>query len=119
MKVRAIDFVYTNVKDVAKAKAFYRDVLGIQDPILYEGDGWVEMDTKPVAFSLGAMPEGGPSTAIALAVDDVKAAVEELRQKGVKVLGDVMDTPVCEMATVLDPDGNPVFLHHRKDGTAG
>jgi len=52
-------------------------------------------------------------------VDDVDAAVEELRAKGVKVVTEPEETSVCFMAFVEDPDGNRICIHRRKDGTAG
>jgi len=118
LKVRAIDFVVSGVSDLERAKTFYRDVLGIEDPILFEDPEWVEFDTKPVALAL--MHSGSkPSTMVALAVADVRAAVEELRQKGVTIVREPFDTPVCVMALIADPDGNPIVLHQRRDGTAG
>ncbi len=124
MKVRAIDFVITNVSDIERAKAFYRETLGIEDAVTFEGGGWIEFDTNPVALALGVPPpdwvQPAGSTAIALAVDDVDAAVQELRAKGVEILTEEpIDTPVCKMACIKDPDGNVVFLHRRHDGTAG
>lgn len=118
MKVRAIDFVVTGVSDVRRSKEFYRDVLGIEDEILFEDETWVEFDTRPVALAL-TQPASERNTMVALAVADVREAVEELRQKGVTVVREPFDTPVCVMAIIADPDGNPILLHQRKDGTAG
>jgi len=123
MQARAIDFVLTNVSDVKKAREFYENILGISAAVGSEGDGWVEYDTRPVALALGEGEAAGlggpPGTYIALAVDDVAAAVNELRDRGVKILTDPIDTPVCEMAFIEDPDGNRIVLHKRKDGTSG
>ena len=55
--------------------------------------------------------------ALAVSVEDVEAAAEELRAAGVTVLAGTMDTPACYMAVIADPDGNRVILHQRKDGT--
>lgn len=123
MKVKAIDFVVSNVSDIDRAQAFYRDTLGISDPVNSESDGWIEFDTNPVALAIAVPPPGWKQpiggTAIALAVDDVRAAIEELREKGVAILMEPVDTPVCTMAFIADPDGNAIFLHKRHDGTAG
>lgn len=122
MRVRAIDFVITNVSELERAKAFYQETLGIGDAVLSESEGWIEFATQPVALALGVPPPGWskpPVTAIAIAVDDVRAAVEELRAKGVTILMEPVETPVCTMAYIADPDGNPLFLHRRHDGTAG
>ena len=120
MKVRAIDFVVVNVSDVPRAAAFYRDTLGLDFPLVEESLRWQEFQTEPVAFALRE-DKGNPgaNAAIALAVDDVSAAVEELRAKGVKVLIEPRESPDCYTAMVQDPDGNMLLLHRRKDGTAG
>mgnify|MGYP001304607989 CR=1 FL=1 len=51
---------------------------------------------------------------IALAVDDVYEAVEELRTKGVEIVMEPKDSEVC-MAWVKDPWGNLLCIHHRHD----
>jgi predicted enzyme related to lactoylglutathione lyase len=61
----------------------------------------------------------GQNAAIALAVEDVAAAVEELRGKGVTVETGPHESGVCYSALIRDPDGNLLILHQRKDGTAG
>ena len=60
-----------------------------------------------------------PTSVIALAVDDVAAAADELEAKGVEVVLGPMESSVCTMAYVVDPFGNPIMLHQRKDGTVG
>jgi predicted enzyme related to lactoylglutathione lyase len=49
----------------------------------------------------------------------VRAAVAELRGKGVAVLSEPYETGICFLATIADPDGNRLILHQRKDGSAG
>ena len=48
---------------------------------------------------------------VALAVSDAEAAVEELKNAGVRVHWDLDETPVCHLAIVEDPDGNRVIIH--------
>ena len=50
---------------------------------------------------------------LALHVDDVAAARNELEAKGVEFAGEIFDTGVCHMAFFVDPDGNDLMLHHR------
>ncbi|HEX6971648.1 MAG TPA: VOC family protein [Limnochordia bacterium] len=118
MRIRAIDFVVSSVSDLQKAKAFYQDVLGIDAPIILDEARWLEFDTQPVALALGTW-ERQPATAVGLAVDDVQAAVDELRRKGVQVLMGPSESPMCHFAYIADPDGNLICIHKRKDGTAG
>ena len=56
---------------------------------------------------------------MALAVADVEATLEELKAAGVQVLDGPDETPLCYIASVLDPDGNTLVIHQRKDGSAG
>ena len=123
MKVRAIDYVELSVADMDRALRFYRDTLGMDFP-LSGGDNmdwnWKEFDSPPVALALDsdARPAPGQVT-LALAVDDVAAAVEELRAKGVPIVVEPRDQGVCYAAVIRAPDGNEIGLHQRKDGTAG
>jgi predicted enzyme related to lactoylglutathione lyase len=120
MKVRAIDFVVMNVSDMERSKAFYRDTLGMEFPIWEDTANWQEFDAPPVAMALRVDKRNpGANAAIALAVEDVAAAVEELRGKGVTVLSETREFDVCFSAMIQDPDGNLLLLHKRKDGTAG
>ncbi len=121
MKVRAVDFVLYSVSDMNRSQKFYRDLFGLK-----RGEEWnrfwSEFATKPVALALCDPKRGwkwsGPGC-VALAVHDVYAAVERLRAKGVKILNEPVETSVCHMAFIADPDGNRICLHQRKDGTAG
>jgi predicted enzyme related to lactoylglutathione lyase len=122
MKVRAIDFVEIGVADMGRALRFYRETLGMDVPLSQGGNAawnWNEFDTPPVALALG---RGGPApgqVSLALAVDDVAAAVAELRAKGVPIVMEPREQDVCYAAVIRAPDGNEIILHRRKDGTAG
>lgn len=124
MKARAVDFVSYSVSDMNKAEAFYRDVLGLEVEVPRgapgtRANGYMELDAGGTAIALVALPECHPNAIPALSVEDVTAAVEELRGKGVTIAMETIETPVCFMAVVKDPDGNQVLLHQRKDGTFG
>jgi predicted enzyme related to lactoylglutathione lyase len=124
MKAKAVDFISYAVTDMDKAEAFWRDALGLPVEVARgepgtRANGYMELDAGGVAIGLVAMPQIHPNGIVALAVDDVGEAVEELRGKGGKVAMEMIESPVCWMAVVADPDGNQVLLHRRKDGTAG
>ena len=89
-------------------------------------DWWSEFHTAPLTFCLnGTLHEREPkwdwsgAACMALAVDDVPAAVAKCRKRGVKILIEPVETRVCWMAWIADPAGNRICLHSRKDGTAG
>lgn len=121
MKPRAVDFVSYNVSDMARSNAFYRDVLGMEVGVPWGGPGrrFPEFEVGGTTVSLTSLPQLPSGAIVALAVDDAKATVEELRGQGVPVVMDTLETGVCFMAIIADPDGNQILIHQRKDGTAG
>jgi catechol 2,3-dioxygenase-like lactoylglutathione lyase family enzyme len=120
MKVRGIDFVVYYVTNMQRAIEFYRDTLGVS----IGGDPWwMETSLEPVTLAIArSEPQGSQVPQlpphIALAVEDIQAAIEELRGKGISVDGPD-ESEYCYMAWFKDPDGNVLMLHQRKDGTWG
>ena len=113
MQVEQVDFVSVPTRDLPRALAFYRDVLGLPESEYSEG----EVEAPNVTLSFWAPEADGEqfraSTAgIALRVDDVEAAVGEFRAAGGDVIG-IEDSGVCHMGFVKDPDGNVLILHRR------
>lgn len=124
MKPRAVDFVSYSVTDMDRSEAFYRDVLGLEVEVPRgepgtRAAGYMELDAGGTAISLTVLPQPHPNAIVALAVEDAHAAVEELRGKGVPIAMEPLETPVCFMAVVSDPDGNQILIHQRKDGSFG
>lgn len=123
MEATAVDFVRYPVSDLERSVQFYRDELGLALEEHVEDFGWAEFAVPPTTLALDETesvdePDGN-APAIAFAVDDVEAAVEDLRGEGVPVAMEPIETGVCDQAMVRDPDGNPVLLHRRDDGTEG
>jgi predicted enzyme related to lactoylglutathione lyase len=121
--VRAVDFVMYCARDVRKTRAFYQKLFGLKRGKEWT-DFWTEFATEPVAFCLNGPSRKKERTwqgppAIALAVTDIHAAIDACRHHKVKVLMDPVETRVCWMSFIADPDGNRICLHQRKDGTAG
>jgi catechol 2,3-dioxygenase-like lactoylglutathione lyase family enzyme len=113
VRVEQVDFITVPTRDVTRAIAFYRDVLGLRESVLNEGE--VESPNVTVAFwnpeadGEDFVPNAG---GFALRVSDVAAAVDEVRAAGAEVVG-IEDTGVCHMGFLKDPDGNTVILHRR------
>lgn len=109
------DFIGVPSRDVDRALAFYRDVLGLRPDAHGEYECWAG-DTcfaiwAPERVGMPFVPQKGNPWA--LGVDDVRAARAELEARGVVFAGDTLDTGVCHMALFSDPDGNDLMLHHR------
>jgi catechol 2,3-dioxygenase-like lactoylglutathione lyase family enzyme len=113
VRVEQVDFITVPTRDVTRAIAFYRDVLGL--PASEHTAGEVESPNvtlsfwNPEADGEDFVPNVG---GFALRVEDVAEAVEEVREAGAEIVG-VEDTGVCHMGFVRDPDGNTVILHRR------
>jgi catechol 2,3-dioxygenase-like lactoylglutathione lyase family enzyme len=113
MQVEQVDFVSIPTRDVARAVAWYRDVLGLPASEFTPG----EVETPNVTLGFWNPEADGeefvPSGAgIGLRVADVPAAVEEARAAGAEVIG-IEDSGVCHMGFVKDLDGNVLILHRR------
>jgi catechol 2,3-dioxygenase-like lactoylglutathione lyase family enzyme len=114
LDVERVDFVSVPTRDLARARTFYADVLGLP-PSAVTPD---EFETPNVTLALWEPEAEGvrfePNTAgIGLRVPDVEAAREHLSARGVEFLGETVDTGVCHMGFFYDPDGNVLILHRR------
>jgi catechol 2,3-dioxygenase-like lactoylglutathione lyase family enzyme len=113
VEVERVDFITVPTRDVDRAVAFYRDVLGL--PASEHTAGEVESSNvtlsfwNPEADGEDFVPNVG---GLALRVDDVAGAIEEVRAAGAEIVG-IEDTGVCHMGFLKDPDGNTVILHRR------
>lgn len=120
MKVTEIAFTCYPVTDLQQARRFYEDVLGLKQSRFFEmeGGGFIEYDIGPSTLAIGSgtpdwkpSPDGG---SVGLEVDDFEAAIARLTSSGCTFRLAPLETPVCHMAVVSDPDGNSVTIHRRK-----
>ena len=121
MHVAAIAFTGYPVTDISRARAFYEGVLKLTSTTTFEHEGraWIEYDlgSGTLAISNMSSEQWKPSSdgpAIALEVEDFDAAIVALRKAGATFLIEPMDTGVCQMAIIADPDGNSVCIHKRR-----
>ena len=116
MKVTGIDASYYYAKDFNRAVSFYTALIG-SPPQGLMPDMYAEWEFPGgEAFGLYKGEEYRHCDGLMFAVDDVAAAVAELRARGVRFGGDghIEDTPVCHMAFGTDSEGNGFILHKRK-----
>jgi catechol 2,3-dioxygenase-like lactoylglutathione lyase family enzyme len=118
MQVEHVDFLSFLTQDIARAKEFYSEVLGLE--LETEGDSDMEFRVGQVTLdvfdpsSIG-QPFAPSPAGLALRVADVDAARGELEAKGVVFDGETIETSVCRQAWFKDPDGNALMLHRRFD----
>ncbi len=122
MKVTEIALTCYPVTDLRRARRFYEDVLGLTQSRFFgtEAQGFIEYDIGPGTLAIGfGAPVLRPSRgggAVGLEVDDFEAAIAQLKSSGCTFHLEPLETPVCHMAVVADPDGNSVTIHRRKTG---
>lgn len=114
----ALPFFVYPVTDMARARRFYTDVLGLRETANWD-DRWIEFDVGATTLALSAMMDGAQpgakAGAAALESPDYDAAVAWLKGQGVRFLFEPTDTGVCRFARFEDPDGNHLILHRIHD----
>ncbi|MEQ1852280.1 MAG: VOC family protein [Chthoniobacteraceae bacterium] len=122
MKITEIAFSCYPITDVPRARAFYEGVLGLKptmDHDMGEKGHWIEYDIGPGALSLAKYADFKPTNdgcTVGLEVEDFDAALKAVQAAGVKTNMGPLETPVCHMLMIADPDGNPLIIHKRKPG---
>lgn len=117
--VKHIAFTMYPVKDMARARKFYEQALGLPQALVHAGGAWVEYHLDNGTFAIttmtkGVTPSANSGGSIAFEVDDVDATTAKLTAGGATLKVPAFDTPVCRMAVVADTEGNAVTLHAKK-----
>ena len=116
MNIKRIGNVILAVKDLDTSIKFYNDILGM--PIKNERRNWVDLGSTGAVLSLHpasiTAPHSGTSidngVLIGLTVGDLNSAIEELREKGVKIYREIQERDAGKNAIVLDPDDYMISL---------
>ena len=116
--VVGIDTTTYLVKDVERAKKFYRDVMGLPLTSEFGEQGCEFVLADNTTFSLWKMDDGTwtAGNGVMFSVSDFEAALAHYRSAGVSIAPHTEDTPVCKMAFGEDSEGNTFILHFRKHG---
>ncbi|MCU1503684.1 MAG: lactoylglutathione lyase [Ilumatobacteraceae bacterium] len=113
MRAAGVHHVSVNVSDVAAAKAFYVDVLGLTErtdrPDFSFGGAWLDVGDQQIHLIEAPMPEA-KGQHVALQVDDLDAVIGELRGRGVKVSKAVV-VGTGRQSFLHDPCGNMIELN--------
>ena len=118
LRITGVDFVAVPAKDFEESVHFYGTVLGLPEVKRWGKAPGAEFQAgnltlavmEPTAFGQEFRPHGLP---IALHVDDVATAREQLEAQGVRFATEIIDSGVCHQAIFTDPAGNTLALHHR------
>lgn len=117
MKTQGIYLSWIVVKDIKEAIKFYTEVAGLQLKEYYEEFGWAEL-AGPDGGKLGIAQESpqevikaGSNAVMSISVDNLEKARASFLEKGVNLVGDVIDVPGhVKMQTFTDSDGNTMQL---------
>jgi predicted enzyme related to lactoylglutathione lyase len=116
--VSGTDFVCVGTRDYEAAAKFYGEVLGLPFSKSWGSMPAGEFETGSLTIAVMQTDAFGiefqaNNLPIAMHVDDVAAAREELQSRGVEFRGDILDSGVCHQTFFADPDGNMLAIHHR------
>jgi catechol 2,3-dioxygenase-like lactoylglutathione lyase family enzyme len=113
VKAMAVHHVSINVRDVDQAEQFYIGRLGLvrrkDRPDFGFPGAWLDAGGQQVHLIQGE-PPAAVGQHFALRVDDLDAAISELRSHGVDV-SDAVVVGTGRQAFLNDPSGNGVELH--------
>jgi predicted enzyme related to lactoylglutathione lyase len=116
MKIKKIAFVGVPVTDMKRAREFYEDVLGLQPDPDMTGEQWTEYSIGEGTLAIACVGEqwkpSNDGTSAALEVENLEEAIAQFDER--KLAYDKVDSPVCRMAIVEDPDGNKLIIHKLK-----
>ena len=116
MKIKNIAFVGIPVTDMKRARAFYEDVLGLQPDPEMTGERWTEYSIGEGTLAIACVGEqwkpSNEGTSAALEVENLEEAIARFEEG--KIAYDKVDSPVCRMAIIEDPDGNKLIIRKLK-----
>ena len=116
MKINALAFVGIPVTDMKRAREFYEGVLGLMPDPEMTGEMWTEYSIGPGTLAIASVgDQWKPSedgTSAALEVENLEDAIARLKERNVAF--EKVDSPVCRMAVIQDPDGNKIIIHKLK-----
>jgi predicted enzyme related to lactoylglutathione lyase len=114
--IQKVAFTMYPVVDMARARAFYEQTLGLT--VSKPHAVWTEYDMPGGGcLALFATKDMTPSSAaggIALEVADLDALTSKLETAGVTFKAKLIHSPVCRMTVVVDSEGNSIILHQLK-----
>ena len=122
LPIRGVYEVAVRVKELKRAEAFYRNVLGFEVGIRDESRNWLFLCVAGTAGMVVLQEDKGdwPAQHFAFTVDkkDLEPAAETLRQQGVEVEGPIFHEWMKAWSLYFDdPDGHALELYAPADNS--
>ncbi len=125
VKVNDIAFIAYPAADKRQAQEFYEGLLGLKlssGGDFPDGKFWIEYELGANTLALTNFWDASPGQdhtgpSAGFEVEDFDEALATLKARSVPFTTEKMETAVCFLAVVKDPDGNSLFIHKRKPGT--
>lgn len=129
MDIKSFGLAWVVVSDLKKAKKFFKETLGLKVDTEDDTFGWMECsgsEKEGAVIGIAQHNEHateeecpvvpGGNAVITLSVEDIVKARKELQQKGVRLVGEIIEVPGhVKMQTFADPDGNIYQLVQKLD----
>jgi predicted enzyme related to lactoylglutathione lyase len=119
MSIKRMDLAWISVSDIAKAKKFFVETLGMKLSSEAPEYGWMELQGHDGGTLLGVgapheeKPLVGPgyNAVMCMSVDNLEETMATLKAKGVEFIGEVIEVPGhVKMVFFADPDNNKFQL---------
>ena len=122
LKITGIPFVGYPVSDMKRARDFYEGILGLMPGAIDQeipempGKYWVEYEVGSQTFAISNAwePSGQSGPSVAFEVEDFQEALNHLKNQGVKIVAECIETSGCRIALIEDWDGNGITIHKIK-----
>ncbi len=112
-----VAFVVYPVSNVASARSFYENTLGLTVTAQWENQ-WIEYDIGGGTLAITAADEthkpGTHGGTVALETRNLDATLAYLKEKSVPIHQGPFDSPVCRGCVIRDPDNNEIIVHSKK-----
>lgn len=102
--------------DAERARAFFRDVLGLQS--VDAGHGWLIFALPPAELGIHPQEGSGAHHELYLMCDDIHGEVEKLKAKGVELADEIKDQGWGLVAHLVIPGGGKLGLYQPRHPTA-
>lgn len=127
-RVKAIGGVFFKSEDPEAMKSWYKEHLGIQTGEYGSTFGWRHFNDKeqkgytawcPFNEDTKYFQPSEKSFMINYRVDDLEGLIENLRESGVKIVGEIENYEYGKFAHIMDPEGNKIELWESDDEEFG